>query len=221
MSIINIFTSQSPQIAGYQFDAVLSDTFEASIELTRYPVESGVKVADHRVINPMKYFITGAVSNNPLKVFDSSTLLDIGLSALANINPLAATVAGTAISFLAGTQETRASSALEFLMQLLVAGQPFDIDAVDIQLQNMVLTKISRDRTPENENGLIFVAEMHELISLSRLPSLTQPSQEQLNDNDPSKSGAAADVNGGQQTGNEPSEATAYAVDVSDTTVVL
>src|SRR5690625_7563335 len=82
MSILSILTRQSPTIAGYQFDAVLEDTFEASVELTRYPVESGVKVADHRIINPMKYFITGAISNNPLRVIDVQGLIAGGLSNL-------------------------------------------------------------------------------------------------------------------------------------------
>lgn len=216
MSILSIFTRQSPTIAGYQFDAVLEDTFEASIELTRYPVESGVKVADHRIINPMKYYITGAVSNNPLKIFDVSGLIAGGVSNLLSGNPLVATVAGMASSFLAGTEFTRASSTLAFLMDLLVAGQPFDVDAVDIQLKDMVITRLSRDRDPAVENGLVFVAELHELIQLSRLTDFTQPGQDQLPDDDPSKAGAAATVNSGQQPGKQPSGATTRAVNVVD-----
>lgn len=216
MSILSILTRQSPTIAGYQFDAVLEDSFEASIELTRYPVESGVKVADHRIIQPVKYYMVGSISNNPLKVFDLVGLAAGGLSNLAGNNPYAAAVAGLSAGFLAGNQNTRASSALEFLLELLVAGLPFDVDAVDVQLKNMVLTRVSRDRDPENENGLIFVAEMQELIQLSRLADKTQPSQDQLADGDPAKSGAAADTNSGQQVGQQPSGATTYAVNTVD-----
>jgi len=216
MSILSILTRQSPTIAGYQFDAVLEDSFEASVELTRYPVESGVKVADHRIIQPMRYYMVGAISNNPLKVIDPVGLLAGGLSNALAGNPLAATVAGLSAGFLAGTNFTRASSTLEFLMNLLVAGLPFDVDAVDVQLKDMVLVRLSRDRDPENENGLIFVAEMHELIQLDRLSDYTQPSQDQLADGDPAKSGAAATVNGGEQMGSAPSEATTYAVNTVD-----
>lgn len=216
MSILSILTRQSPTIAGYQFDAVLEDSFEASVELTRYPVESGVKVADHRIINPMRYYMTGAISNNPLKIIDTSSLLGVGLSALMGVNPLASTVAGLSAGFLAGTPFTRASSTLQFLMDLLVAGMPFDVDAVDIQLKDMVLTRLSRDRDPEVENGLIFVAEMHELVSLSRLVDKTQPGQDQLPDGDPAKAGAAATSNSGQQVGEQPSGATTYAVNTVD-----
>jgi hypothetical protein len=216
MSILSLFTRQSATIAGYQFDAVLEDSFEASIELTRYPVESGVKVADHRIINPLRYYITGAISNNPLKVFDLAGLAAGGLSNLAGNNPYVAAVAGLTAGFLAGSSGTRASSTLEFLMSLLTAGMPFDVDAVDIQLTNMVITRLYRDRGPENENGLIFVAELHELVQLDRLVDKTQPGQSQLADGDPAKSGAAAAMNSGQQAGQDPSPATAYAVNTVD-----
>ena len=68
MSIINIFTRQAPTIAGYAFDAVLEDTLEVNVSVTSYPVESGVRVSDHRILQPFKWSLTGAVSNNPLQV---------------------------------------------------------------------------------------------------------------------------------------------------------
>ncbi|WP_033455009.1 phage baseplate protein [Bordetella bronchiseptica] len=216
MSILSIFTRTSPTIAGYQFDAVLEDNFEASIELARYPVESGVKVADHRIIQPMRYYMVGAISNNPLKPIDLAGLAAGGFSELSTSNPYVALVAGMSSAFLAGTPFTRASSTLQFLMDLLVAGLPFDVDAVDIQLKDMVLTRLSRDRDPENENGLIFVAEMQELIQLDRLSDYTQPSQDQLPDGDPAKAGAAATMNSGQQVGQNPGQATAYEVNMVD-----
>lgn len=223
MSILNLITRQSPKIAGYQFDAVLEDSFEASIELTRYPVESGVNVADHRIINPIRYYMVGAISNNPLKVFDKAGIVGLaagGLSNLVSSNPFAAAAAGLAggltAAYLAGSEKTRASSTLQTLMNLLVAGQPFDVDAVDIQLKNMVLTRLSRDRDPENENGLIFVAEMQELVQLDRLQDKTQPGQDQLADGDPAKSGAAATTNSGQQVGSQPDVATSQAVNTAD-----
>ncbi|WP_311514774.1 phage baseplate protein [Oligella urethralis] len=215
-SLVSILTRVSPSIAGYQFDAALEDTLEMSIDLTRYPVESGARVADHRIIHPIKYTLTGAISNNPLRVIDLSSLVFGGLSNLTNRSPYVASVAGMAASFLSGSPPTRASSTLEFLKELLVAGHPFDVDAVDIQLKDMVLTKITRERDPENENGLIFVAEMQELISIQRLKDSSQPEQEQLPDDDPAKAGAAATTSRGEQIGSTPSESTKdkiYALD--------
>lgn len=202
MSVISILTKQSPKIAGYQFDAVLEDSFEASVELTSYPVESGVRINDHRIINPMTYYLTGAVGNNPLKVLS----VDFAGGIVSNVvnNPVVSAIAGLSAGFLAGSDSTRSSATLQKLLEIMFYGDPFTVDAVDIQLQNMVITKVSRTRNPENENGLIFVAELHELVTLNRLASKTQPSQSQLNANDPTSSAAAATVNSGEQVGTTP-----------------
>ena len=210
MSIINLFTKQAPTIAGYQFDAVLEDTLDVSVEWTVYPVESGVNVNDHRIIQPIRWTMTGAVSNNPLKV-QLTDFLAGGLSNLTN-NPYVAAVAGLAAGFLAGSNETRASTTLEFLINLTRAGEPFSIDAGDIQLQNMVISRIGRTKDNSNEQGLIFVCELQELVTLDRLQNLTQPSQYQLRDGDPSKSSLASVVKKGQQIAKDTNDAVSASV---------
>lgn len=205
MSIINLFTKQAPTLAGYSFDAVLEDSLEASVEWTSYPVETGVNVNDHRIIQPVKWTLTGAVSNNPLQV-QITDFLTGGLSNLTN-NPYVATVAGLAAGFLSGSDETRSSTTLEFLINLMVAGEPFDIDAGDIQLQNMVIGRIGRTKNPENEQGLVFVAELQEIITLDRIPQSGQPSQTMLRDGDPAKSGVSSLIRKGRVLAKEASDA--------------
>lgn len=205
MSIINLFTKQAPTLAGYSFDAVLEDSLEASVEWTSYPVETGVNVNDHRIIQPVKWTLTGAVSNNPLQV-QITDFLTGGLSNLTN-NPYVATVAGLAAGFLSGSDETRSSTTLEFLINLMVAGEPFDIDAGDIQLQNMVIGRIGRTKNPENEQGLVFVADLQELITLDRIPQSGQPSQTMLRDGDPAKSGVSSLIRKGRVLAKEASDA--------------
>lgn len=205
MSIINLFTKQAPTLAGYSFDAVLEDSLEASVEWTSYPVETGVNVSDHRIIQPVKWTLTGAVSNNPLQV-QITDFLTGGLGNLTN-NPYVATVAGLAAGFLSGSDETRSSTTLEFLINLMVVGEPFDIDAGDIQLQNMVIGRIGRTKNPENEQGLIFVADLQELITLDRIPQSGQPSQTMLRDGDPAKSGVSSLIRKGRVLAKEASDA--------------
>lgn len=210
MSIINIFTRQAPTIAGYSFDAVLEDTFEASVEVTSYPVESGVRISDHRILQPFRWTLTGAVSNNPLKV----QLTDFLGGALSNLtdNPVVATIAGLSAGWLAGSDETRSSTTLQFLITLMQAGEPFDIDAGDITLRNMVITSLSRTKEPRNEGGLEFVAELQELIILSRISQGGEPAPAQLRDGDPSKSAVARVVKRGQRIAREAGAAVNSAV---------
>ena len=197
MSIVQLFTKQAPTIAGYSFDAVLEDTFEATVEVTTYPIESGVRVSDHRILQPFKWSLVGAVSNNPLKV-QLTDFLGGALSNLTN-NPLVASIAGLSAGFLAGSDETRASTTLQFLIVLMQSGDPFTIDAGDITLNNMVITRISRTKYPSNENGLIFIADLQELITLERISFVGPPAPDQLRDGDQSKSAITRAINRGQK----------------------
>lgn len=210
MSIVNIFTKQAPTIAGYSFDAVLEDTFEATVEVTSYPVESGVRVSDHRILAPLKWTMTGAISNNPVRV----QLTDFIGGALSNLtaDPVIASIAGLSAGFLAGSDETRASSTLELLLLLMQAGDPFDIDAGDITLTNMVITRLSRTKEPRNENGLEFVVELQELITLDRISRAGEPTVDKLRAGDPSQSAISRTIKKGQAIAKEAGEAVNSAV---------
>lgn len=210
MSIVNIFTRQAPTIAGYAFDAVLEDTFEASVSITTFPIESGVRVADHRIFNPFKWTMTGAISNNPVKV----QLTDFLGGALSNLtdNPIVSTVAGLSAGFLAGSDETRASTTLDFLVWLMSSYDPFDIDAGDILLKNMAITRISRTKEPRNEGGLEFVVEMQEVIELHRLAAGDERWSYQLRTGDPSQSALTRAVNKGQMIAKEATASVTNAV---------
>jgi hypothetical protein len=210
LSIINIFTRQAPTIAGYSFDAVLEDTFELTVALTSIPIESGVRISDHRILNPFKWTMTGAISNNPVKV----QLTDFLGGALSNLtdNPIVSTIAGLSAGFLAGSNETRASTTLDFLIWMARSADPFDIDAGDILLKNMAITRLSRTKEPRNEGGLEFVVELQEVISLDRIVRDTECSLPQLRDGDPSKSALSRAISKGQAIAKEANEAVSNAV---------
>jgi len=193
MSLINLFTRKSPtfNVGGgiISFDAVLEDTLEANVEYTSFPLEVGSNASDHGIIQPITWTITGLASNNPLGLEPSqitgflTNFFDIpGLSA----------VAGLAAGFLSGSNETNAGATLQLLLGLMYLREPFDIDAVDIQLSNMVITNITRTKTPSNENGLEFTAELMELPLISTVITTNQPGQSQLRDFDPAKTQSTA-----------------------------
>lgn len=201
MSLINLFTREAPTIAGYSFDAVLEDTLDVGVEITSYPIESGVRVANHRILLPFKWTMTGAISNNPLK----TQLTDFIGGAISNLtdNPYVASVAGMSAGFLAGGDQTRGSTTLAFLIDLMRQGDPFDIDAGDITLRNMVIVKLGRTKEARNENGLEFVVELQELITLDRIATLGQPVQSELRDGDPTKSSLSRTIENGQRIAKE------------------
>src|SRR5690606_15426222 len=105
---------------------------------------------------------------------------------------------------LAASDETRSSSVLYLLLTLMTTGEPFDIDAGDIQLKNMDIARIRRTKDAANEGGLIFEADLQEFPELSTVIAKNQPSSSQLNPNDPSASQASALNNRGEIKGLAP-----------------
>jgi hypothetical protein len=108
---------------------------------------------------------------------------------------------GLLAGLLSASDGNRASDALGLLIQLATPPvTPFDIDAGDIQLSNMVIESLTRTKDPSNEGGLIFTAQLREFTSLETL--LTEGGsvkQDELADGDPSKSQAAGLLNKGEQ----------------------
>ena len=202
MSLINIFVAKAPTLAGIEFDAVLEDTFEATVDLTSYPIELGARASDHRIINPFRWSLVGAISNTPL----GPNVTDFVGGGLSNFfdSGVLSTVAGLSAGFLAGSDKTRSSSALDLLLKLMVSGEPFNVDAGDKILENMVIARIRRTKDASNEGGLIFEADLQEFPELSTVIAKNQPSSSQLNPNDPSASQCSALNNRGEIKGLAP-----------------
>ena len=94
----------------------------------------------------------------------------------------------------------------------MTTGEPFDIDAGDIQLKNMLIVSIKRTKDPENEGGLIFEAALQEYPTLLTTLSKNQPSVSILNKLDPSYSQASATTNNGEVRGFTPTSSVAGSV---------
>lgn len=182
MSLINLLVKRGPQLGSLQFDAVLSDDLDASVDIVQYPIETGTPIADHIIYQPIRYTMTGAVSNNPLKV--SITDFTGALTNLVDDNPFIAAGAGLFAGWLSGSNETRSSTTLNTLLDFMYSGQVFTADTGEITLNNMVIQRIGRSKDPENENGLIFVAELQQIVTLDRVANGSQPAQYQLNSDD-------------------------------------
>lgn len=164
MALLSLLTKKAPTLGYGQmvmtFDAVIEDTLEASVTLSDYPIEVGSRSNDHRIKNPISWVMTGAISNNPLKI--SVTDFTGALSELSDNSGVLALSAGVMAGWLSGDEETRTSDALAALLKLMYEGDPFDVDAGDIQLSNMVIENIRRTKDATNDQGLIFVAQLRE-----------------------------------------------------------
>ncbi len=197
MAIVTLFSTKSPTIAGLEFDAVLEDTYEADIELTRYGVEVGTNVADHAIIQPIRWRLIGAMSNNELRA--SATDFITG-AVSSQFSAVGAFTSGLSAGFLAGSSDTRSSSTFRALQDLQIARQPFAIDAGDVTLVNMVIVSLRRTKTADNEGGLIFECDLQELPTLDTVISRqSAPNQGDLSEDDPAQTQATSLIEKGEQ----------------------
>ena len=193
--IITIFTQKTPAVSGLQFDAVFSDTLDATVDYTQYPVETGASGTDHGIIRPKVWTLTAGVSDYPVR-FDFGVAAGIG----ANLtdNPLVNAGLGLLSGALNTGSDSRSATTLQSLIKLMNDRASFSIDAVDIQLQNVVITNITRTNDASNESALVFTATMQELQTLDTFFSKTSTQLDQLSDSDISKIQAAPDVDFGE-----------------------
>lgn len=188
----------SPLLANYTFDVITEQAVTLSVDVPTYPIETGVQIADHRVIQPMEYMLHGVFSNKELKV--SATDFAGGLVSNLVDNPVVAAVAGMSAGYLAGSDSTRATAAMEELIKLMESHQPFDVDTGDMILHNLSIVEIRREINPENENGLEVELRLREMITLDRITTDGQPSHSIVRkdtETEKSGSGIVSKIQGG------------------------
>lgn len=185
MSLVSFFSKTSAPSFGVsgnllQFDGIISDNLEFNSIISSYPVERGINIAESKVILPNNWSVIGAVSNNPLGI----NLTDFTglLSNFIPDNSIVSELEGMSAGFLAGSDSTRASAALEALIALRNQETNLTVFCGDITLQNMTITKITRLKDVTNENCLVFQADLIEFINVENVID-SQSTQSRDNDN--------------------------------------
>ncbi|MCQ1989647.1 hypothetical protein NNX13_07175 [Pseudomonas sp. Eb3] len=184
--VMSIFSKTLPMLGPIEFDAKLEGVTSKSVQLTQFPVEFGANVNDHAVLLPDRYLLTGAISNTPLGI----GLDDIGMMGVGAISSAIGGIAGAAVSavsayLLSGSEETRAATAWASLTALLESRSRFDLVTEYETLKDMVLIRLDQRTRPEDEDGLIFIAELQRVRIVSSQVTRGVTSADQLLKNDP------------------------------------
>lgn len=185
MSLMSIFTKTLPKIGPLEFDAKLEGITSKAITLTQYPVEFGANTNDHAILMPNRYLLTGAVSNSPLGL----GLDDIGMMGAGALATVVGGVGGAAISavsayLLSGSDDTRASTAWASLTAIMEARAKFDLDTGKEIMRDMMIIRLDERTRPENEDGLVFIAELQQVRIVRSTVGRGVTSADQLMQND-------------------------------------
>jgi hypothetical protein len=149
----NEFDKNKPTDLMVNFDIVSNWGYEHSVKITENPVEQGVNINDHRIIQPSKLTLDIAVSNipNPLNSFSN----------IKNV------LKGVGLLFTAGFKVGETPS--EATYTLLVAGmdnsEVFDIDTPTGILENYLITNIKHKNDKTNFGAFEGTIELQEIIT--------------------------------------------------------
>lgn len=136
---------QQRSIEALTFDAVISEAHTSEMEVTENPIETGVSIADHCYMKPLKVTIQAAVSE--LKMPSAPSLYD-------------------------GSPSGRVRQAYQMLQQLQLdcttnALQPFSVATGLVLYQNMVCTSLSATQDAASASLLSFTAELTQVTVLT------------------------------------------------------
>jgi hypothetical protein len=153
--LVLVFNDKTPKDVVVNFDIIKSYEYRNSVKITSNPVEHGVNINDHRIIEPMTIKLEVGVSNvvNPLNAFTSTQNV---LSASRILFTAGFSVANSPM------EATYAS-----LMEGLNNGDIFDIETPLRTMKNFLMTSIESTNNSSNYGAFEGIIELQEILMFS------------------------------------------------------
>lgn len=182
MAFENLFIRTKKSIGGIELDAVLSETHNNQVRLTKNPVELGADITDHAVVEPKKINIQAQVSDTPL-----------GTAAFGQIVDLVAGLFGTSTA----QNITRSNAAYNAMVQLMEEREPIEVQTKLKLYQDMVITSLSVTQDKNTSRIVLMNISLEEvLITESQIVKLTP---EQLQEGSAREQATSAEKKGRQE----------------------
>ena len=182
MAFENLFIRTKKTLGGIQLDAVIRETHNDEISLTRNPVELGANISDHAIVEPKKLNIIAEVTDTPL-----------GSAVLGEIVDLTTGLFGTSTS----TNITRSNAAYNAMVKLAEAREPIDVQTKLKLYSNMIITRINTSQDANSSRIVNMIIDLEEiLITESEIVTLTSA---QLQEGSAREQGTSADKKGRQE----------------------
>lgn len=182
MAFENLFIRTKKSIGGIELDAVLSETHNNQIRLTKNPVELGADITDHAVIEPKRINIIAQVSDTPL-----------GTAAFGQIVDLVTGLFGTSTS----QNITRSNAAYNAMVQLMEEREPIEVQTKLVLYENMVITGLTTTQDKNSSRIVLMNLTLEEvLITESQIVKLDP---EQLQQGSAREQGTSAEKKGRQE----------------------
>ncbi len=179
MAIGDLFIRTKRSIGGIQLDAVLSESHNNTIRLTKNPVEFGAEITDHAIIEPKRINILAEVSDTPL-----------GVAAFGQIVDLITGLFGTATT----GDITRSNAAYNAMVQLQETREPLDIQTRLRLYTDMIITNISTTQDKDSSRIARMSIDLEEVLIVES--ELVQLEASQLEVGTPKEQGSPSENSG-------------------------
>ena len=183
MAFENLFIRTKKSIGGVQLDAVLSESHNNVVRLTTNPVEFGVDITDHAIIEPKKLNIVAQVSDTPL-----------GAAAFSQIIDLVTGLFGTATT----DNLTRSNAAYNALIQLQELREPIEVQTKLKLYENMIITGISTSQDKDTSRIVRMTIGLEEVFITES--EVVQLDPAQLQEGSARQQGSSPDKKGRQES---------------------
>lgn len=190
MAFENLFIRTKKSIGGIELDAVLSETHNNKVRITKHPVELGADITDHAIIEPKIINITAQVSDTPL-----------GAAAFGQIIDLVTGLFGTSTD----NNITRSNAAYNAIIQLMEQREPIDVQTKLKLYENMLITNVSTTQDKATSRVVLITIALEEVIIVES--ETVQLESEQLEEGSVREQATSAEKKGRQEAV-EPSEPT-------------
>lgn len=123
-------------------DCVVEEVHKNRAIVTQFPVEVGVSINEHRILESLELEIEGVISNSEPSIAGSQYRVP---------------------DFLNATKETRSTSAYLEIIKLYEKGEPFNVQTGLLSYRNMIITSLDVNRSSRTSDGLFFTAKLKQL----------------------------------------------------------
>ena len=134
--------------------------------VTENPVESGTKITDHVVLQPITLQIVGILTDTPNNFLGSLVTGAGGLTAtaLGAADVIAGLTAAATGALLGEIRPGLAMDKFRLLVALQSTREPFDVVTGFTTYHNMVFESLSAPRAPEHGRSIRFTATLREIL---------------------------------------------------------
>lgn len=153
MALQNLLITVKRKIGGIKVDGVITESTQRSMRVTTNPVENGFVVSDHVIEEPVRYSMTGIITDTPLGA--------------AAFSQLAGSVVD-AVSGVFGQSEssgvTRSKQAYNELVELMKRKEIISVDTSLQRYDNLIFESLMINADKNTSNGIHFSASFVEAI---------------------------------------------------------